>query len=231
MAKRQTRTSEAQKEYTKQRRRINQFISRAEKRGYLFSADVLPPKPKRITKASVRKLEKLTPSVLYKKAVYGGEATEGEIVPGIVGKKLERKLSAKKVAQTRKYRLKEPTQEPTNTPGFVPPENISEDQSFFDAIVITGFRAHIRRFNEECQRYIFSWLDKIIAKYGTHATAIMLNDGAEAGHIVTYKIAYDRNKLFAYMTEMLNYLPDVTAEFKAEIMDALEAEEDFDIPT
>lgn len=67
---------------------------------------------------------------MYKKAVYGGLASGGEIVPATEGVKLERSLRAKKAAETRKYRLAEPVQEPTNTPGFVPPENISEDGTF-----------------------------------------------------------------------------------------------------
>lgn len=120
MAKKKVQTAN-QRAYSKQVKRIKQFIRRAEKRGYQFTEDVLPKKPKRITQASIRKLQNLTPEKLYQKAVYGGEATSGEIVKGTEGVKLERSLRAKKATQTRKYRLKEPTQEPTNTPGFTPP--------------------------------------------------------------------------------------------------------------
>ena len=137
MAKRRKQTP-AERAYSKQVKRIKQFISRAEKRGYQFSEDVLPQRPKRVTQASVRKLAKLTPEKLYQKAVYGGLASYGEIVPATEGVKLERSLRAKKSAETRKYRLAEPKQEQSNTNGFVPPENISEDGTFFDAVVITG---------------------------------------------------------------------------------------------
>ena len=106
MAKRRKQTP-AERAYSKQVKRIKQFISRAEKRGYHFSEDVLPQRPKRVTKASVLKLAKLTPEKLYQKAVYGGTATEGEIVPATEGVKLERSLRAKKAAETRKYRLAE----------------------------------------------------------------------------------------------------------------------------
>ena len=122
MAKRRKKTP-AERAYSKQVKRIKQFISRAEKRGYQFSSNAIPQKPNRITQASVRKLAKLTPEKLYKKAVYGGLASEGEIVPATVGVKLERSLRAKKATETRKRRLAESTQEPTNThiPGFSPP--------------------------------------------------------------------------------------------------------------
>ncbi len=106
MAKRRKQTP-AERAYSKQVKRIKQFIRRAEKRGYQFSENVLPQRPERVTQASVRKLAKLTPDKLYKKAVYGGLLSEGEIVPATVGLKLERSLRAKKATETRKYRLAE----------------------------------------------------------------------------------------------------------------------------
>ena len=225
--RKQTPTERA---YSKQVKRIKQFIRRAEKRGYQFSENLLPQKPKRVTQASVRKLAKLTPEKLYQKAVYGGLASEGEIVLATEGVKLERSLRAKKAAETRKYRLSEPTQESTNTPGFVPPENISEDGTFFDAVVITSFKAHVRQFNEHASNLLLSWLDRILATNDVHDVATMLNDGAEAGLIVTYQIVYSQDKLTQYMSEMLDYLPEAGPLFKAEMMDAMEEEEDFSSP-
>lgn len=58
----------------------------------------------------------------------------------------------------------------------------------------------------------------------------MLNDGAEAGLIVTYQIVYSQDKLTQYMSEMLDYLPEAGELFKAEMMDAMEEEEDFSSP-
>lgn len=229
MAKRRKQTP-AERAYSKQVKRIKQFMRRAEKRGYQFSENALPQRPKRVTQASVRKLAKLTPEKLYQKAVYGSSATYGEIVPATEGVKLERSLRAKKAAETRKYRLSEPVQEPTNTPGFVPPENISEDETFFDAVVITGFKAHVRQFNEHASNLLLSWLDRILATNDAHDVAKMLNDGAEAGLIVTYQIVYSQDKLTQYMSEMLEYLPEAGPLFKAEMMDAMEEEEDFTNP-
>ena len=79
---------------------------------------MLPQQPKRVTQASIRKLAQLTPEKLYQKAVYGGEASYGEIVKGTEGIKLERKVRAQKSSQTRKYRQQKPTQVPTNTTGI-----------------------------------------------------------------------------------------------------------------
>lgn len=229
MAKRYKKTP-TERAYSKQVRRIKQFISRAEKRGFHFNENVLPKRPNRITQASVRKLAKLTPDKLYDKAEYSGTLSYGEIVPSIEGLKLERSTRANKGAETKKYKLTHPTQEPTNTKGFIPPENISEDTSFFDAVVISGFKAHVRQFNEHASNLLLSWLDKILATNDVHDVATMLNDGAEAGLIVTYQIVYSQDKLTQYMSEMLDYLPEAGELFKAEMMDAMEEEEDYSSP-
>lgn len=229
MAKRHKKTP-TERAYSKQVRRIKQFISRAEKRGFHFNENVLPKRPNRITQASVRKLAKLTPDKLYEKAEYAGTLSYGEIVPSIEGLKLERSARANKGAETKKYKLAHTTQEPTNTKGFIPPENISKDTSFFDAVVISGFKAHVRQFNEHASNLLLSWLDKILATNDVHDVATMLNDGAEAGLIVTYQIVYSQDKLTQYMSEMLDYLPEAGELFKAEMMDAMEEEEDYSSP-
>lgn len=241
MAKRKSKQTPNQRAYAKQVKRIKQFIRRAEKRGYQFSENVLPKRPKRITQASIRKLALLTPEKLYQKAVYGGEATAGEIVKGTEGIKLERKVSAQKAAQTRKYRLSEPTQEPTNTPGFVPPENISEDESFFDAVVISNWYGTLETFsNGEAYALLRSWMGNTVRTEGIHNTAIMLQDGAENGHLLTWEVVYKHDNAVLYIGYMLDYLPDEGVLYKEEMLDkieymkrlgdALEQDEDWEYP-
>lgn len=79
-------------EYNRNVKRIKQFIRRAEKRGYKFPEIKLP---------KGAKIRELTPEKLYEKAVYGGEATFGEIVSVEEGLKAERSARSKKSAQTR----------------------------------------------------------------------------------------------------------------------------------
>lgn len=83
----------SKEEYKRNVKRIRQFIYRAEKRGYKFPEIKLPKG------AAIRNL---TPEKLYKKAVYGGEATFGVVVSAEEGLKAERSARAKKSAQTRK---------------------------------------------------------------------------------------------------------------------------------
>lgn len=236
--RKQTPTERA---YSKQVKRIKQFIRRAEKRGYQFSEDVLPQRPKRVTQSSIRRLAKLTPEKLYQKAVYGGLATEGEIVPATEGVRLERSLRAKKAAETRKHKLAEPTQEPTNTPGFIPPENISDDDTFFDNVVISQWYATLETFaNGEAYDLLRSWMGNTVRTEGKHNTAIMLQDGAENGHLLTWEVVYKRDNAVLYIGYMLDYLPDEGILYKEEMLDkieymkrlgdALENDEDWEYP-
>lgn len=72
-----TKKSQLLKEYNKERNRIKRFIRNAEKRGYVFEPNLIPPKPKTITSGSVRRLSKIRPTQLYKKA-YAISAVTGQ---------------------------------------------------------------------------------------------------------------------------------------------------------
>lgn len=190
-------------QYTRQRNRVTSYIRRLRKKG--MEVDLYFP----------------TELELRKSGVKGSEL-------GALTRKLKQ-LTPKTLKQLA-IPLPEPTQEPTNTPGFIPPENISEDVSFFDAVVISGFKSHVRQFNERASNLLLSWLDRLLQINDSHDVATMLNDGAEAGNIVTYQIVYSQDKLFQYMSNMLDYLPEAGPLFKEEIMDAMEQEEDFEQP-
>ena len=190
-------------QYTRQRNRVTSYIRKLRKTGLVV--DIYFPTERELRKSGVKGSE-LTKLTLELKKIKPKE------LMGL----------AKPVSITK--------QEPTNTPGFEPPENISEDATFFDAVVISGFRSHVRQFNERASNLLLSWLDKILSTNDAHDVATMLNDGAEAGLIVTYQIVYSQDKLTQYMSEMLNYLPEAGPLFKAEIMDALEEEEDYSSP-
>ena len=68
MPKKKHLETELEREYRKARRRVQQIIRRAKKRGYIFPTRIIPEKPKRITKKSVERLSKITPLSIYKKA-------------------------------------------------------------------------------------------------------------------------------------------------------------------
>lgn len=113
--------------YYRERRRLQNQMSRMRSRGYLFnSSDIIPAIPKKITLASVRRLQKITTKSLYKKAEYFTEGMD-EIVTGVQGRQLERSKSAQKAAQTRKNRAWERTRQNLDSRNK---EKISSDPDF-----------------------------------------------------------------------------------------------------
>lgn len=74
-----------QKEYFKQRRRLQSDIYRGRKLGYTFEENTIPKIPKKITKKSVERLSKLKPSDLYKKSYFTTET--GKKIKGTTARK------------------------------------------------------------------------------------------------------------------------------------------------
>ena len=223
MAKRVKQTP-AERAYSKQVKRIKQFIRRAEKRGYQFSEDVLPQRPKRVTQSSVRKLAKLTPEKLYQKAVYGGLASEGEIVPAIEGVKLERSLRAKKAAETRKYKLAEPTQEQTNTPGFEAPENLLEFG--ISNVIVQNFKSQILHFPKEIADKIIALINTLVTEQGIEDVAYSLEHMPMQFYEYINRQGYDSNAAIQeFSSALIEYLPNASDGYKSDLMDAFEYSE------
>lgn len=139
--------AELKQAYAKERRRLKQFVRRAEKRGYWFIDDVIPSKPKKITEASVRRLQRLTPEKLYKKAEWVDIET-GEVISPKKHQKEVRKQAVQKAKATRQAKktplIKTPTtgnedktprpQEMKNPPSTPPSE--APSRSIIDRIVL-----------------------------------------------------------------------------------------------
>lgn len=66
-------------EYMKERKRIQKAISQQKKSGYIIPENLLPDIPKRITKASIKRLKKITPKMIRSKSDLI-DFTTGEII-------------------------------------------------------------------------------------------------------------------------------------------------------
>jgi len=107
------KVSEKKALYMKQRKRIQSFIRRAEKRGYTFPSNILPDIPKNITQASINRLAKLTPEKLYSKATAQvktydktGQALYKEVT-GTQARKIERQEAGRRGYQVRVLAIQE----------------------------------------------------------------------------------------------------------------------------
>lgn len=96
-----TKKSQLLKEYNKERNRIKRFIRNAEKRGYVFEPNLLPPKPKTITSGSIRRLSKIRPAQLYNKA-YAISAVTGQPITVEQRKREIREEASRKAWETRR---------------------------------------------------------------------------------------------------------------------------------
>lgn len=96
-----TKKSQLLKEYNKERNRIKRFIRNAEKRGYVFEPNLIPPKPKTITSGSIRRLSKIRPAQLYKKA-YAISAVTGQPITVEQRKREIKDEASRKAWETRR---------------------------------------------------------------------------------------------------------------------------------
>ena len=217
MKKRRSKAPTLTDLYNKELRRIKRFLKAAEKRGYEWKESPIPDRPKRIRRESVEALKKKQPEYFYKKARYVNKET-GEILPGLQGRQLERKEAAQKAAETRR-RAKE---------------------DFFAKAVIDQFRKGLNKWRPAFQDKMNAWLGRVLAAVrrneddiemsAERAVAQMLEQGQQNGLILTYIEAYEEEACAYYMTQMLNYLPDIGPSFIDEMVEFIYTESGWDNP-
>lgn len=221
MAKKLT---QLQLDYKKQVKRLKQAVRRAEKRGYIVPENVIPKQPKRITKKSVERLKKITTKEIYSKSEKLDIET-GELIPGEVARKQERSESAKKAAKARKE--KRYNAEKGESEYYEP-----QYETFPSGadIIIGNFKAEMTRFPEVAQPIVNKWLDRLLRDYSKEDIAEMLENAASQGLGVDYSIAYREDLLLDRLSEMFDLLPGASTGNKIDIMEAMEYEEDWEMP-
>lgn len=223
MAKKKKHT-QLQLDYKKQVKRLKQAVKRAEKRGYIVPDNIIPKQPKKITRKSVDRLKKITTSDIYAKSEKLDLET-GELIPGELARKQERSESAKKAAKTRKE--KRYNAELGESEYYEP--QYETFPSGVD-IVISNFRAEVTRFPEVAQPIVNKWLNRLLRDYSKEDVAEMLENAAGQGLGIDYSIAYREDLILDRLSEMFELLPGASTGNKIDIMEALEYEEDWELP-
>lgn len=198
-ALKKSRKSEAQLELERQAkqhiRRIKRFIRSAEARGYTFPDSVVPKLPKRVTEATIRRLDKIRPDYLYKKAVY--TSPEGVKVSGTKRRTQERSEQARKAAETRRRRFIEERNAAPGIKGEAPQEATFALNTIEDILYVIDNReikeswwAHKRdplgQYKEEDANRLRSVLEQAIAEQGRDAVAARIAENAQAiGELIT----------------------------------------------
>lgn len=136
---------------------------------------------------------------------------------------------------------KKPSKSSEQSTGFTPPTNISEEPSFFETVSLEQWQATLDQFAEgEAHDLLQAWMDTIIRENGRANAAKMINDGADAGNLLTWETSYKRDTAIAYIGNMMDYLPDQGVMYKDQMLDrvdymkqlgdALEQQEDWEQP-
>ena len=217
MKKRRSKAPTLTDLYNKELARIKRTLKAAIQRGYEWQENPIPARPKRIRRESVEALKKKRPEYFYKKARYVDKET-GEILTGLQGRQLERKKAAQKAAETRR-RAKE---------------------DFFAKTVIDQYRKELNKWRPAFQDKMTAWLDRVIESIrreeddigmtAERAVAQMLEQGRQNGLILTWIEAYDNDACSYYMTQMINYLPDIGQIFVDEMTEYIFNESGWDSP-
>ena len=194
----------AQREYNKNRRRIKQAINRLEKRGYIVPENILPKIPKRITNASVRRLEKINLDFIYKKSRFV-DVTTGELFEGIQGKEREKQLKK---------------------------ENREPDYVIFERQVLANFEREMTEVfgrNERLFNYITRWYRQSLARYGEEDFARALEEANSRGMFPSWESVSNDELLVGKLSDILD-LVGGSKGGREEIMEELEYMEDWSLP-
>ena len=200
--------------FKKQVTRIKNFIRRATKRGYEFSDNVIPTMPKRVTKKSIEKIKNIKPKDLYSKASYLDKST-GEIVSGSTGRKIERNLSTQKAKETRKN---------NNNKRH---SNNNKNYITYETVIVKNFYEYIKSFtSNKIRDSLYGMIKTLEYEQGRTEVAKALQNMPLQFHEILARCGYDSDKaLMEFETSFLEYFPNVSEQYKKDLMEKLEYNE------
>ena len=200
--------------FKKQVTRIKNFIRRATKRGYEFSDNVIPTMPKRVTKKSIEKIKNIKPKDLYSKASYLDKST-GEMVSGSIGRKIERNLSSQKAKETRKN---------NNNKRH---SNNNKNYITYETVIMRNFYEYIKSFtSNKIRDSLYGMIKSLEHEQGRTEVAKALQNMPLQFHEILARCGYDSDKaLMEFETSFLEYFPNVSEQYKKDLMEKLEYNE------
>lgn len=212
MAKKKARkrkVSQIKLEYKKQRSRIQSFLSKKRKEGYIFDEDVLPPIPKRIRKESVSRLAKLTPKELYKKAIYVSRETGEKESPEEHMKRIRREgnIKAKETKARKRQAQKKQDYPKPKQPKQKRKKKVNTDEGFYTRAVIQTFLYTLETCrNGKAYPLLLRWFNKLRSDNGDAAVANMLTKASEAGYEISWSVVYAVEKANDFVQGVIQFL-------------------------
>lgn len=217
-------------QYRKQRRRIQQAMRREAKRGAFVPDNILPAVPKRITKASVARLEKITPETIRKKS-YLVDAVTGEAkkyIPPKGGTKRTKKVNSEIPSSESSNREARPYT--VKIPHFIDsPESVMRGQR----IITLQYDNWLHRIRSHAygegavilERFFSNWENTI----GREETVSRVNQAILEGMELQDWILYHTDGALNFINDILIFFPTAVNKFNelTELFDYFEEWEDF----
>lgn len=162
MAKNNTPISEIEKEFRRERKRVNQLLRRMKKRGFIIPESLKPTAPDTITKSDVIALQSITPEHIYNVSDYRDPISK-EFFTGKQGYEIERYRTNLKRTKT-----KEPITVNKNTK-TVPKSRTSQIGKEY-----TKERERIKSFIKRAKERGYIFPDDVLEERPKHPTAEQL---------------------------------------------------------
>lgn len=216
MATKRSKNSKLIQSYRKERKRVQSLIRRYENK-YGEVAINIPSIPKRITQASIRRLQKITPAKVKSKT-YLPHPDTGERIK--LTSALKRNLNIPKQVQQSIV---------TESVSENRPEQPVNDLPDFTDIVLQNFNNLIDLYPERMQEIVKNWSAKVLEQVGGDRTKLAesIQQASESGNIATYQEAYNMSLVYENLVHMTHYL-DISAAEKQEILAEIDVSNDFD---
>lgn len=146
--------------------------------------------------------------------------TEKQIrASGVKGVELT-KLTLQLKKLTSKELIKLATYKPKDEVIVEPVKSTNED--FYSSNLIENFIRQVLHYPKGFVQYVTSWIRLSREKYGDKAVADMLQDGFKSGIEFSWATMYKKDELEKFISDMLNFLPDIGLLEKENIMDDIE---------
>ena len=192
--------------YMKERRRIQRTIRRYIKRG--LDVNITIPKiPKKITAASVRRLERITLSVI-REASQGPDYETGEVLD-----------YGRFVAQERRIAKAKKAVKQIATDYYDGGAPTASD------LALDVFYADLEDYDERAKEIVESALDISIRQYGKDAVAGVISEMKESGELLTPKESYNIGAIYNMVNTLRGLLVFSPEEMKR--LREIEAEDMF----
>lgn len=217
--------------YAKQQQRLKKIEKKAKQKGIDVDLSRFKAKKEKVTKKEVAEIKEAIRGVPEEKKQ---EDVRTSNILKLTQKQLQKAIAKRKqltakpvTAKTLKVskKQKEYYDQGKEFQNYLDnlPEGVEPvTADIFADTVISNYRLQIHAYPQYAEPLITEWLDSMIAQYGKEDVALMLQNGAEAGLVVTHEIAYDDEYITTYVSQMLDYLPGLSKGLKADILDQFE---------